>query len=365
MSSTEKSQRQVCTERSLREIFAVTDAEAANSFFKARVIKAEGETRITVSAEGFETYVDFERDAHPRYKKNVEVDQGYIFHKLERKQADCLSFTSRSFMRVDPKAEKQVRIQLKLKDLLPKTKKDIISDILFVKVWEVKEMNLNPRSSKRVKKLIVGDEDFTVTLSFWNDAIKMADKIKPGDVLKLQNVGLDDFEKKTEDQPLNLTFRDRKPVTALQIVPLIHIPLHLQQLKACARTLSISGTIQEFYEGYQYISCPGNSDFRCGKAVPQTDVCQKCRLPAEVAKSQGKDDYIVNIVVFDDNGDTHHLKGFRYIFEQFEGPGMTPEQMLEPLLLKHVRISAKRSVKTKGEIVIEDFELDEDEEYSD
>ena len=330
-----------CEQKSLRNIFSSTNTEAQNSYFSALVIREVSETRIEVSDDGFKSYIDFDSLAPSRYRKVVDLDQSYLFYKLQVKSAESLVFTKGCFMKVDPKAAKDQSV-VKLKDLIGKEGKDIITSRLFVKVWEVKPVSGPMKGGQHIRKLTVGDDDFTVMLSFWNDAIKYADKIKVGDVLRLHTFGIDTFDKKASDQPPNITYRDRRPVTNLYVVPFEHVPPSLQELKSDVLQVCIEGVVEEFQDSHSYQSCPGVGNPRCGKSVKQgADTCDKCKVAIHTVTLV--DDYIITVVVFGNDGDIYELKAFQCSLENFEQAGSSPEEKLSSLVGKPVMIKAKKA----------------------
>lgn len=345
-----------CERKSLRGIFESTDTEARNSYFSALVIRQVSETRIEVSDDGFKSYIDFDSSAPARYRKVVEVDQTYLFYKLHKKTSEALLFSKGSFMKVDPKAATETTSIVTLKDLVGRRGKEIITSRLFVKVWEVKEINGPLKGGQHTRRLLVGDTEFTVLLTFWNDAIKCADKVKPGDVLRLHTFAMDEYEKKSSDQPLNITFRDRRPMTNMYVVPFDQVPPSLQELKSNVLEISIEGTVEEFQDSYEFQSCPGVGNPRCGKSVKQgSDSCEKCKVPIHTVTLV--DDYILTVVVFGNDGEIYEFKAFQSSLEGFEQPGSSPEEKLNSLVGKTVKIKASKSTKDSEKSLIEKISL--------
>ena len=334
-----------CERKALRDVFASTESEAVQSTFSALVIRQVSDTRIEVSDDGFKAYVDFDLLANDRYRKNVELDITYIFYKLQKRNSDALLFTKGSFMKVDPKSTKEPASVVTLKDLVGKQKKEIITSRLFVKVWEVLDTK-NHNGGKRSKKIMVGDTDFTVSLTFWNDDIKHLNKIKSGDVLRLHTFGLDDFDEKSPEQPLNITYRGRRPMTNLFVVPFDQVPPSLQELMSNVLEICIEGTVEQIQDSYEYSSCPGDGNTHCGKSVKQgADTCDKCKVSFHAVTPV--DTFIVTLVMFGTDGEIYEFKAFQSSLTSFEQPGSSPEEKLKSMLDKTFRVKAKKSIKTK------------------
>ena len=98
--------------------------------------------------------------------------------------------------------------------------------------------------------MTVGDADFTVVFNFWNDAIKHADNVKVGDVLRLHTFAIDTFEKKSPDQPPNITYCDRRPMTNLYVVPFDQVPPSLQELKTDVLEICVEGIVEELQDSH-------------------------------------------------------------------------------------------------------------------
>ena len=343
--------------RSLREVFACTETEALNSCISALVIRHVSDSRIEISDDGFKCFLDFDSVAGNRYRKLVEVDKTYLFYKVEKKSSNVLQFSKKSFLKIDPTATQETAAVISLKDLVDKQAKEIITSQLIVKVWEVRPVSKALSGGHHTRKLVVGDCDFSVTFTFWNDSIKYADHINVGDVLRLKTFGLDNYEKKGPGQPMDIVYRDRRPMTSLALVPFDQVPLELQELSCSVLDVIIEGTVQQVQDSHSFTSCPGN-ETRCGKSVkPGSETCDKCKM--SIHNVTLIDDYIVTLVVFGAD-DIYHLKAFQSCLEALEGPGLTPEEKLATLLDKSVKVKAKRSTRVADEIVIENIIVNEE-----
>ena len=74
-------------------------------------------------------------------------------------------------------------LSLKIKNILPGLKAiDVIGKV--VSVSEVREFSKNERKGK-VQNLMIGDETGSIRLVFWNDMVKLIEKAKEGDVVKI------------------------------------------------------------------------------------------------------------------------------------------------------------------------------------
>ena len=208
--------------------------------------------------------------------------------------------------------------------------------------------------------MTVGDADFTVVFNFWNDAIKHADNVKVGDVLRLHTFAIDTFEKKSTDQPPNITYCDRRPMTNLYVVPFDQVPPSLQELKTDVLEICVEGIVEEFQDSHSYQSCPGVGNPRCGKSVKQgADTCDKCKVPIHTVTLI--DDYILTVVVFGNDGDIYEFKAFQCSLERFEQTGSSPEEKLNSLVGKTVQIKAKKSTKDSEKSFIQEINIIEDD----
>ena len=98
---------------------------------------------------------------------------------------------------------------------------------------------------------------------------------------------------------------------------------------------------------YQYKSCPGRPDTKCGKSIKEDVVfCPKCKI--KIVPEDLNDDFICTIVIFADSGDIFEMKAFKHILTPFVDEGKSPEECLKTSLVSK-RVLAKGTKSTDSE----------------
>ena len=85
-------------------------------------------------------------------------------------------------------------------------------------------------TGRQMQRVRLGDEKFTVELTFRENDVKAAAALQSGMVVSLNKFTMDGSVKKGADQPLNISYRGgiRLPLTVLRIVGEVDVPPHLK-----------------------------------------------------------------------------------------------------------------------------------------
>ena len=119
--------------------------------------------------------------------------------------------------------------RLCLADLVGRKRHEIISGELVVRVWKVGKVFVND-TGRQMQRVKLGDDKFTVDLTFWENDVKAAAALQSGMVVSLNKFTMDGSVEKGADQPLNISYRGgiRLPLTVLRILGEADIPPHLK-----------------------------------------------------------------------------------------------------------------------------------------
>ena len=232
---------------------------------------------------------------------------------------------------------------------------------LLVKVWEIGQI-IPTMSGKKFQKIKVGDSDFTVDLTLWNNDIKVSDNLKPNMIISITNFSLDGFGiQKADFEPLNLTYRDRKPASVLKIMTPLDmkdVPVELKNLSIDITCLKVKGVVDSIEDIRTYKSCPGKGGVKCGKKVQDDDLfCSKPSCKADIKAADLNDDYFVTIVVFGEDGEIYPMRAFKTTIQEFEGDGTTVAEKLATLEGKKVEIEATKNSDPEKESMIKKFNI--------
>ena len=214
-------------DRTLEEILGtdLPETDVRNSKFTAKVIKKLSESTVEVTDGDKSAKIDFEATANKRYCKNLEEGCTYTFFKLDKLNMDSLKFTPSSHCK---KEQAPSYLKLELKDLVGKPAKQVITGQLLVKLWSIGEV-IYTNTGKKFRKITLGDSNYTVDLTLWNDKVSLADTLELNCAYSLSNFTLDAYPAKSDMEPLNLQYRDRAPFTVMQKVLDKDIPANLKK----------------------------------------------------------------------------------------------------------------------------------------
>ena len=349
-----------CVDRKISELLTqdLPDSEVKESKFKAEVTSKESSSCVKVSDGESTASISFAPGTNKRYENMARVGAVCTFYKLERQNGENLVFTRSSYMKEEKAVSNQNinREKLSLSDLVGKKSNEIIPGELTVKVWELGEV-ITTSTGRQFQKIKLGDDKFTVDLTLWNKDIKVGESLLPGMVISLKNFTMDGFSRKSEDEPLNLSYRgDRTPLTTLCKMKEWEVPNHLRRLEHDAQSLRLKGEVNAIDEVKTYKSCPGKAGTRCGKMVREGNVfCAKVSCRLKIVEEELLDDYFANISLFAEDGEIHLVRCFKKVLEQHEQPGSTVEERLDHMVGMTAVIKATKNVDPSREPLVQEI----------
>jgi ssDNA-binding replication factor A large subunit len=149
-------------------------------------------------------------------------------------------------------------------------------------VYEVREFNTNNRSGK-VGSLIIGDETGSIRLVMWGSQTDHLNKIKPGDIIKIENAYCRDNQGRKE-----IHMNDRSNIyinpegESIGEIKTTEERASAQRKKiselAEGNNIEILGTIVQVFEPRFYEVCP-----ECNKRAKQTDTGFECKDHGKIA----------------------------------------------------------------------------------
>ena len=337
-----------CIEKSIKDIMSGTDADAENAKFQATVIDKVSESRFKVTDGDTSTFIEFDPNVTKRHIQSMEQGCSFSFFKLKVMSADTLIFTKGSYKKDASTTNIENNVVVDLCGLVGVDKKQLIQKTLFVKVWEIGSMQGPYNKGAMLQKIKVGDCQFTVGMSFWNEAVNISNQLKVGSVIKIKNFRMDSFIKKSANEPMDLAFNGRTPRTMLEVVGLNEAPLALRNLTSNILKIETSGVVDDVVDIYKYKSCPGKLDTNCGKAIKDDVVfCPKCK--GKITPETLIEDFICTVVIFDDSGDIFEMKAFRKTLTGFAGDCLSLEEDLKTYLVgKHVTAIGTKSTDSES-----------------
>ena len=199
---------------------------------------------------------------------------------------------------------------------------------------------------------------FTVSMSFWNEAARISNNLKVGSVIKIKNFKMDSFTKKSANEPMDLSFNGRTPRTVIEVVPSNEAPPALRSLSFDILKIETTGIVDDVLDIYQYKSCPGKMDTKCGKSIKADIVfCPKCKV--KITPETLIDDFICTVVIFDDSGDIFEMKAFKKTLTAFVVGNVPLEEDLKSSLVgKHVTAKGSKSTDTENLDRMDEIKID-------
>ena len=176
-----------CIEMSIKDIMSGSDTEAANAKFQATVISKVSESRFSVTDGDSEIFVEFDPKVPKRHIQNMDEGCSFTFFKLQVMSGDTLVFNKMSYKKEAAAGNVQNTAVVDLHGLVGVAAKQLIQSTLYVKVWEIGSLQGPYTNGSFLQKIKVGDGQFTVGMSFWNDAVKISGNLEVGSVIKIKN----------------------------------------------------------------------------------------------------------------------------------------------------------------------------------
>ena len=347
-----------CIEKSIKDIMAGTDTEAENAKFQATVISKVSESRFTVTDGDAQIYVEFDPKVPKRHIQNLEEGCSFTFFKLQVMSADTLVFTKGSYKKEAVSVNVQNTAVVDLSGLIGVANKQLVQKALYVKVWEIGVEQGPYKNGAVLQKIKVGDKQFTVAMSFWNEAVKISNNLKVGSVIRIKNFRMDSFSKKCADEPMDLSFNGRTPRTVVEVVSSKEVPPALRSLSSNILKIETTGVVDDVLDIYQYKSCPGRLDTKCGKSIKEDVVfCPKCK--GKITPEILNEDFICTVVIFDDSGDIFEMKAFKKTLTAFVVDNMSLEEGLKSSLVgKHVTALGTKSTDSENLDRMDEIKID-------
>ena len=336
-------------DRTLEEILChdLAETEVKNSKVTVKVVKKLTDSMVQVNDGDKSATVSFEATANKRYMKSMEEGSSYTFFKLDKLNEDTLKFSQSSHCKKEVAPPSYLK--LGLKDLVGKQSKEIVTGQLLVKVWNIGEI-ITTNTGKKFRKVTLGDTDYTVDLTLWNDKVSVADTLELNCVYSLSNFTLDNYPVKCDTEPMNLMHRDRAPVTVMQKVLDKDIPANLKNLEGDIKAIVVTGVLDDLENFFTYKSCPGKEGLKCGKKVAEGQTfCAKPNCRRKLEQGDPVEAYLTSIVVFGNDNEIYSVRAFSKTLQHLENGEGDPMTKLYHLIGKTVTIKAKKDADPSSE----------------
>ena len=334
-------------DRTLEEMLChdMADTDVMNSKVTVKVVQMTDST-VEVSDGDKMANVSFDPTANKKYIKALNVGDTCTFFKLGKIDDKTLIFSKCSHCK---KEETPSYLKLGLKELIGKQPKELISGQLIVKVWNIGDI-ITTNTGKKFRKVTMGDNDFTVDLTLWNEKVSVADTLEINHAYSISNFTMDHYPVKSDTEPLNLMFRDKPPVTVMQKALEKDIPVSLKSLECDIKSLIVTGLVDDFDNTYCYKCCPGKNGLKCAKKVTEGQTfCSKPNCRRKLDPEDPVDAYIISLVIFGNDNEIYTVRGFNKTLEHLEIGVGNPQDKLSHLIGKTVTIKARKESDPKSE----------------
>ena len=156
----------------------------------------------------------------------------------------------------------------------------------------------------------MGDDKFTVPVTFWGEKTTLADTLSVGDVVAFRDFSLNDYQVDKLKHPMNINFKDTIfPHTKMDVLSPDDVPEHLRKNIEDHGKPIFKGVIVDVSNLLRYLSCPG-WEGRCRVRADQNSLCFKCKNDPGV--NPLFEDYRCKIVLQEEKSDEIlHFTAFR------------------------------------------------------
>ena len=322
-------------ERNLKFIFGdCPDAEIKKCEVVIKVIEVETQQRFKVKDDSMMAFLQFQ-DGTTQMSSRVNVGATLRLFSIEKINQDTLLFKKTSYLTEDTSGRFDDDAFLDTMILVNKPHNYFIYDNLLVKVLKIYEKRETTKGIK-FQKALLGDHLGCFIITFWRDCADMLGKLLvENKVYSLKNFSIDDYMKtKDSSKPKDIVYvkakTEVKEITS-QVLMEKFRNINMNQMK-------IEGRLRFLDRIYEYKSCPGKVDSTCGKTVkPGQTHCSKTACAIPLTESMLVDDYVVTLVVFDEENDAHPITAFRKNLVEFERDGATIFDRLARIINKEVK----------------------------
>ena len=304
--------------------------------------------RFSVEDESMAAFIEFHPDA-TKFRDRLEEGRVYKFFSLERINSETLLFRKNSFL-MEEKSDKgpettNNKSYITLKDLVGKTENTVVREPVLMKVLKIYDMR-KTSSGIDFRKVLLGDHFFQVNLTLWRDEAHNVSKMFEEDnVYSLSHFTMDSWPKDIGiTRPKDIKYDKRK--TKVDKLKSESIPSQFETVKLNYSNEVLIGQIRFLDDLYEYMSCPGKSEF-CGKAVKTGQVfCSKIGCSLKIDQVQLVADYRVKLMLVDKESDFHSVTAFGKTLKMHEESGDSITDRLKKVIGPTVKLFINPS---KGE----------------
>ena len=325
-------------EKSLKFLLeSSSDADVKKSEVVVKILSSEGEDDFKVKDLSRVAYLAF-KPGTKIMKSRVQVGNTYRLFSIEKTSPDTLAFEKTSYLMEDKSGKLDELDQnnecvnsLALIDLKDK---HVFQEKIILKVLKVYDQRVTSNGIN-LRKALLGDSNGTLLITFWRDCVKQVDDlIMEGKVYLFTKFCIDDYlQNKEVGKPKDIVFVKGKTLIkemALKEIPESFLSIQLEEN-------FIQGRIRFLDRIYEYRSCPGTNEV-CGKIVKHGQVrCSKSTCLIPVDETALIADYVVTLVVFDNNHNVHPITAFKKSLKEFECTGDNVQERLAKLFEKEVK----------------------------
>ncbi len=189
----------------------------------------------------------------------------------------------------------QVSGKLKIKDILPGMR-GVELEARVQQVYEKREFQRADGSMGKVANMLVGDETGVMRIVMWGSTADELSKLKPGDVIRLQNASARDNNGRKE---LHLSENSKIIINPLDasVEQIKNKRKKISELELNDENIELLGTIVQLYDPTFFEVCP-----QCGRRAQfREDGGYYCETHGQITPNFS---YVFNVVLNDGSEDT-------------------------------------------------------------